>query len=239
MKLELLSVATLTLVLGARTLGAQQAPPPGPLEPRVETSGHAEVRIVPDKATVVLSVQTKEQTAAKAASANARIQQRVLDTLRTLGLAGRQLSTVNYNVSPNYDQTPQGPRQNGYIATNSLRVEVAQISRIGTVIDASLARGATNVENVEFSSTHTDSARAAALTQAVAQARADADALARALGGKLGTLMEVSTGMPNVQPLMMQRGFAAKASSDATELSPGDIVVPADVTVRWRFVPSP
>jgi uncharacterized protein YggE len=54
--------------------------------PQIITSARGEVRVVPDRATIQISVQTRAATAAAAASENATKQKAVFDALRALGL---------------------------------------------------------------------------------------------------------------------------------------------------------
>ena len=113
---------------------------------------------------------------------NARRQRAILDTLRALGLAGDRVSTMNYNVSPEMQYSPNGqtpPKVTGYTVTNTVRAEVRRLDDVGRVIDAALAKGANEISSLQFFSSKADSARRAALAAAVADARADAEALAR------------------------------------------------------------
>src|SRR4051812_10158768 len=85
------------LLCVARVGSAQERPISPDPRPDVETVGTGERRIVPDKATVLLIVQSKASTAAAAAAENARAALAVRDTLRQLGL---NVSTGTYNVGP-------------------------------------------------------------------------------------------------------------------------------------------
>ena len=103
--------------VGCTTARAQQpVPSPSPAVqvqggpvPQVVTNGQGEAKVVPDRARLEVSVQTRAATAAAAGSENARKQQAVLDALRKLGFSSDQLSTVNYNLYPEmrYDQNGQ------------------------------------------------------------------------------------------------------------------------------------
>src|SRR5918911_985524 len=133
--------------------------------------------------------------ACAAAADNARKQRAVIDTLRKLGIAQEQISTVNFNVYPEtqYDRPNQTPRVTGYVVSNSVRAEVRRLDQIGALIDAALASGANAISSLSFYASNTDEARRPALSQAVAKARQDAETLARAAGGALGELLELTT----------------------------------------------
>jgi uncharacterized protein YggE len=233
----------LSALLLPLSLRAQEPPRPGG-PPYIETSGDGIGRVAPDRATVVLSVETKGATAAAVAATNARIQQRVLDTLRVLGFAGAQVSTVGFNVQPNQEYLPRGGiRKQGYLARNAVRVRLTDLTRIGNVIDAALARGATGVEDVEFEATNATSARNAALAEAAEHARSDAAALAQAFGGTLGPLLTLSTVDDGSYVPTRRRVNAASVvgygEGGGTPIAAGDLTVQLSIFARWAFVQGP
>ena len=236
----LIGIVAVLLPLSLRAQDPARTPAP----PYIETSGDGIGRATPDRATVVLSVETKGATAAAVAATNARIQQRVLDTLRTLGFEGAQVSTVGFNVQPNREYPPQGGvRQQGYLARNAVRVRLTDLRRIGTVIDAALARGATGVEDVEFEATNVTAARSAALAEAAEHARSDAAALAQAFGGTLGPLLIVSTtedgGFASGRRRVNASSNYGYAEAAGTPITAGDLTVQLTIFARWALVQAP
>lgn len=232
--------AVVVLCVAAPGGVSAQEQPPHLAPPLIVTDGYGEARIAPDRATVTLAVETKGASAATTAATNARVQQRVLDTLKALGFRAPEVSTEEFNVSPNMEELPRGTRQNGYVARNSVTVRLSDLARIGAVIDAALARGANTVESVEFSSTKRDSVSRVALATAAANSRASAEALAAALGGRIGELVEATTEEGEGGYAFGsggKRAFAYDlAARSATPISPAEVVVSASVVTRWRFV---
>ena len=207
--------------------------------PQIISSGVGEARVVPDRATIFIGVQSRATTAAAAGVDNARRQRAILDTLRALGLGSDQLATINYNVTPEMQYNPNGgaPKVTGYVVTNTVRAELRRIDDVGRVIDAALAKGANDISSLQFTSSRADSVRRAALAEAVVNARADAEALARAAGGSLGPLLEVSTTSVPIRPMMEMAVAKAGVAGPRTPVEPGEQVVNASVTARWAFVP--
>lgn len=223
-------------------LGAQEsvssARRAGPAS-EIITSGRGEAKVTPDRATVLVGVETRAATAAQASAENARKQQAVIDALQALGIARDRISTMSYTVTPEQRFLPnQGdtvPRIIGYRVTNTVRVEVHQLDRVGAVLDAAIAHGANAINSLDFWAADQDSARHVALAQAVARARADAEVMARAAGGRLGALLSLTTAqtfVPRPGPLM---SAARMEGAVATPISPGEETVSVDVTGRWRF----
>ena len=209
-------------------------------EPQIITTGVGEARVAPDRATIMIGVQSRASTAAAAGSENARKQKAVLDTLKALGLGADQLSTTNYNVWPEMaPTTPTNPtpRVMAYTVSNTVRVDVRRIDDVGRLIDASLAKGANEISSLQFTSSKADSARRAALAVAVANARADAEAVAHAAGGSVGQLLEISTTALPPRPILVDARMEMSAKvSMPTPIEPGEQTVNATVTVRWSFV---
>lgn len=221
---------------GAAAQGASTPPVAGP---QIVVSGNGEAMIAPDRATIFLGIQTRATTAAAAAAENARRQAAILDTLRKLGFGNDQLRTVNYNVSPDMQYSPNGqtpPKVIGYVVTNQVKAEARRIEDVARAIDGALAKGANEVSSLQFYSSKADSVRRSALASAVANARADAEALARAAGGSLGTLLEVSTVASPIRPVPMM-AEARMTAGAATPIEPGQQSISAFVTVRWAFLP--
>jgi len=206
------------------------------------TSGQGESKVAPDRATLLVNVQTRSATASGAASVNAQKSRAVLDALAKLGLPREQLGTEGYSVYPElqYDKDGGSPRVTGYVVTNTVKAETHRVEQAGAMIDAALGAGANMINSLSFYASSIDAPRRDAIALAVTSARADADAMARAAGGSLGQLLEMSTQGPTSPPrpmydLAMQRGKLAQA--EPTPVNPGLQSVTVFVSARWQFVP--
>ena len=206
--------------------------------PQIVVTGHGEVKVAPDRATIQIAVQTRATTATEAASQNATKQQAVLSALRALGLTNDQLSTANYQVYPEqrYEQG-KDPVVVGYNVTNTIVADIRRLDQVGRVIDAALAHGANMINSLQFYASNTQAARRGAIASAIEVARADAEAAARAAGGSLGLLLEINITPiipPQPRPMMMAR--AAGVAQADTPINPGEETLTVDVITRWRFV---
>ena len=230
--------AAAALLAVSRPAAAQE--PISPPIPQIVTSASAEVRVTPDRASISIGVQTRAATAADATAQNSRKQRAIIDAIRSKGIPAEQIGTSGFNVVPEtqYDREGQrAPRTTSYLVMNVVNVEVRRIDLVGPVIDAALAAGANQINSLSFSVAAPDSARRSALAQAVAKARADAEVMARAAGGSLGELIELSETdayMPPPRPVIMARMEASQV--DAVPIEPGQETVRATVHARWRFI---
>ena len=243
-------IPVVALIGGAAGVGstAAEAQQPGglggsPAAPQIVVSGSGEARVRPDRAIINIGVYSRATTAAAAARDNARRQQAIVDTLKSLGFTDDQISTVNYNVHPEMRHVPQTGRQEviAYSVGNTVRVDVRHLDQVATAIDASLAKGANQIHGLDFYVFDADEPRRRALSRAIERARLDAEAMARAAGGSLGALLEMSTGF-NPTPVMRHQlemataGRAAQADI-ATPIQPGEEMLRAVVLTRWQFIP--
>jgi hypothetical protein len=224
------------VVVAAASLEGQVPVISGPAQ--IATTGVGEAAAVPDRATIYVAVQTRAPTASAASADNARRVKSVMDTLRLIGITGDQVQTANYNVSPEMAYSTiqaQAPRTVAYTVTNSLLLKLKRIDDVARAIDAALAKGANEISSLQFSSSTADSARSVALAAAVGDARTQAEAMARAAGGSLGQLLELSTSVP-IRPMPMVQTFSARAAVQ-TPITPGEQTISATVSARWAFVP--
>jgi uncharacterized protein YggE len=235
-----------SMLIGATPIAAQQPTPPagGSQGPEIITSGTGEARVTPDRAQIFMGVQTRAATAAQAGTDNARKTRAVIDAVKARGIPAEQIATSDYNLYPEYDhreprEGPQTPRVIGYVATNSVRIEVRKLDQVGSIIDAGLAAGANMVNTIQFFASNVDLARRTAMAEAVGRARGDAEALARAAGGSLGALLELNTQSPPVRPLArFERNMAMDATAVAqTPIEPGQQTLTVWVSGRWAFIP--
>ncbi len=228
-----------SMLVATSSLAAQQ--PPSALAPSAITvSARGEIQAVPDRAYILLSVQTRAAAATVASADNASKQTAVVAALRGLGLTNSQISTQGYSVNPETrnDTGDHAPRVVSYLVSNSIRIEVSDLSLVGKIIDSALSHGANRVSSISFFESNADQLYRSALTAAVANARAQAQVMATAAGGRLGVLVELSSDggrMPS--PLAGNVRMAAFAVAE-TPILPGQDVVEASVTGKWVFIPN-
>lgn len=230
----------LALGFGAGTgLQAQSAAPIPP--PQITVSARGEVQVAPDRARVQVGVETQAKTAAAAAAENNKKQAAVLASIRALGVPATQITTLNYSVSPvqRYDDKDRRVVIDGYQVSNIIQVVSDKLEQAGPIIDAALANGANRVAGLDFLVKDPSNARDAALSQAVESARRQATVAAKAAGGTLGELLEISVNeFERPQPRQMLQAMSRMdgAAAAPTPLSEGMTSVAVSVSTRWRFV---
>jgi uncharacterized protein YggE len=246
----MMRIALITaLVIEALTMpcvaGAQMPVPQMPsASSEISASGVAEIHLTPDRATISVTVETRDKSASSAMSANNRITNGVSAAIRHANVPASALTTSDLSVDqyfpPRYDpREPPGP--DGFVVRTSLRAETENISSVSQIVDSALAAGATRI-GVQYSSSKMSDARRGALTAALAAARADASAVAQAAGGTLGRLLWAA---PNGASPVLIRGVSSTGAvysgnammSAPPPLPPPSIASTVVVSARWEFVP--
>lgn len=217
-----------------------QAQTPAEPKPFIYVSSSATVKVEPDRARISIAVQTRHETAASAATENARKQTAVLKALRGLGLTDKQLRTANYNVSPSYRyEQNRDPILTGYTVNNTIIVEITDIEIVGKAIDVALANGANSISSLEFYASNTDEARLTAIQEATAKARREAQTAAEAAGGRLGGLLEsnIQADRPYIPGIQYARVAAmASADQESTPINPAEQSIIVTVNTRWEYI---
>lgn len=223
---------------------APQAPTPPPSPPLIVVQAAGRVDVPADRAVFTVNVEARDSLAARAAQINATRMRPVLDTLRAMGLRPDSLATSNYRVG-HPDRWDNGETEGtDYRAVNGIEVSTADVRRVGDILDAALAKGATEIANVQFVLANDSAARRVATARALENAKRSARAIAAGAGGHLGRLVEVRV---NPDPFLQEedprdysgvaavgRGFA---SLPRTPITPGTVTVRVTLQASWEFVP--
>lgn len=227
----------LVLLLTPAVLGAQE-----PTRPHTVTvSATGMIERAPDRAVLLVAVESFAATAQEASRENARKMEALLAALRRAGLTGDRVRTVAYSLEPEYDfSTDGGPRRPGenrligYRARNMVQVTIDDVERVGPIIDAAIAAGADRVAGLSFQLRDPEAARQDAIRQAIGKARAEAEAIAAAIGRPLGPALSVVTnGYGPPRPM-----YAARADMmTTTPIEPGTLEISASVTVVYGLGP--
>jgi hypothetical protein len=201
----------------------------------LDVSGHGEARLPPDMATIVLGVEAEGAGAAAAMQANAAAMTRVIAALRADGVAPTDMQTSTLSLSPRYaDVSGAPPKLTGYAADNRVTVRVADLTRLGPVMDAVVGAGANSVSQISFGLKSRASAENYARLAAVKDLDDKAALFAEAAGYHIRRLVTLSEGSApsTIAPRMMR---AADVAGAATPVEAGMITVSVDVSGEFEL----
>ena len=196
--------------------------------------GEGKASAAPDKATIVLGVQTRDASAAIAAAENARQMNETITALLAAGIAESEIQTSGYTLGPEpQDVTASaGEKQKApvFLSMNTVTVNLNNTTDVGRVLDAAVSAGSNSIQEVTFDLQNPGPQRDQALTMAILDAQRKAMVAAKAAGVKLGRVLEISEGY----------GYVAAASRSAafdvaTPILPGKMEITASVTVTYEI----
>ena len=212
------------------SLAAAQAPPPGP--PSIVTRGHAILKRVPDQAWVQIAAETRAATPTEAQRLAADAMTSVQAALKKAGIAADAMKTTGYSLQPDMEWSGGRSRVRGYIARNQLEVRVDVLDRVGTVIDAAGASGATSMSGLRFDLKDREAVEREALGQAVQDAMGRARAIAAGAGATLGPIIRIDEqGSEPPRRIDYMTTMRAEAAAAPTPVSPGEIEIQANVVL--------
>lgn len=209
----------------------------------ISVQGSTEFDVAPDLAKIIFSIQTQSTTAQDAQVRNRETGSAVSVALAQAGVRTGDLQTTNYRVEKIQEWDPTGQKMvdKGYRVSNSFVVKTKELSRVGPLLDAGIQAGANNVESISFelSDAKQKEVKTEALRKATMNAREKADALADGAGVRLGKVLTLSENAYSVMPYYRSEGMMAKADmgapTPATEISPQDVHISAQVSVAYEI----
>jgi uncharacterized protein YggE len=191
--------------------------------------GTASVSVAPDLARVDVGVFTQGATAQDASTANASQASTIITALQALLGGGANIKTINYSLSPVYNNPPPGQNATiiGYSVSNTVEITLTDLSKIGKTIDTAIQSGANRVQGISFDLQDRNPPTAQALKAAAINARAQADAIAAGLNVHTGAVLHASEGVNTSTPVV---GLGAAAPT--TPVQTGLVVIQASVTLE-------
>ena len=162
----------------------------------VNVSGHGEVTIPPDTASVAIGVDVTQPTLSEAQAQATAQATDVIAALKAAGIAAKDIQTMSYNMDILRDTSKHGDptKITGFEITNQLQVTVRDTAILGQVLDTAVKAGANNVSGVTFYVDDQTAAAREARRLAVEDARTKAEELATAAGLTLGPVVSITEG---------------------------------------------
>ena len=206
--------------------------------PLVELSVTETVKAKPDLAEVSAGVTTQAPTAVAAMQANAKAMDAVVQRIKALGIAPEDIQTTGINLGAQYDYDQSAQRQvfRGYQASNRVSVTLRKIDRTGSVLDALVAAGATDIGGPSFSIDDDTSSRAQARKAAFDKAQAQASEYARWAGYSGVRLLSISEAVNPGRPMPYAEARVAMAADmKQTPVEPGLVGTAVTISVTFEM----
>lgn len=232
--------ATCLLAVGLMLPGLAVAQRPdtsvAPVELRTSAQSTIELPAAGALLTITFSVQRR--TPGAAGRANAERATAIRRAVIALGVPGDSITTRGYSSMM---QVGDHGRDTVYVASNTVLLRLSQLGLVSRAIDTVLAEGATQVANLQFWARGVEQARLDALTEGTRRARQQAEAMAKAAGGRVGRLLELSTDAPSrydARPFGLEELIVTGVMDTPTPIQAPTVRVSVTVYARWEFIPA-
>jgi uncharacterized protein YggE len=206
-----------------------------PAERYVAVSATGSVAAEPDMAAVSTGVIVEADTAKEALARNSTVMAKLIDGLKALGIAPKDIQTTAVNVEPRYVQAKDGRPStiSGYRVVNQVRLTVRDVKRLGEILDGAIALGANQINGIAFDVSNAETLKDEARKQAMVNARRRAELYATAAGAQLGNVLSISEDVSaSPRPMPMARG--AMAGAVPIEAGTRTLTVEVNVTYALR-----
>ena len=201
--------------------------------------GTGRVSVIPDVADLRLGVAVARPKVDAARSEAARVMDAILAAVDAAGVPRRDVRTTLLSIQPRYDyREGRPPSLTGYELSNVVEVTIRDLARLGDVVDAALAAGATSMDGLSFRLADPAPAEREARRLAMADARSRAEVLAAEGGLAIEGVSDIVEGSPVHPPIPFPKAgrmYLAEADADAaTPVEAGALEVAVSVTVTFR-----
>lgn len=237
-------LATLMLLAPLPVGAADDRPPPATLT----LSADGMVTATPDTAIVSAGVVSEAETAGAALSENNAAMRKLVEAVRTAGVAEKDVQTSGFSIDPvmvypqpKSDGTQDPPRITGYRVSNQVTVKIREIAKAGDLLDQVVRAGSNQIQGITFTVEDTTALFDQARGEAIRKARRTADVYADAGGFALGRILSVSEqgGYVPMPAPYARMAMAAEAVSDKVPVAVGEQEMRITVNVTWEIVQQP
>ena len=210
----------------------------GQTQPRtINVTGNAQVILAPDIAYISIGVHTQAESAKDAVANNNTETQAVIDAIKGQGVDAKDIQTTNFSV---YQQTQTGP--NGetqgvvFMTDNTVYVTMRDLTKIGSILDASIAAGANNIYGITFDVQDKEAATKAGRDQAMADAQTQAEQLAKSAGATLGAVQSITYYSNAPVPIAYEKAAAVGVGGGGSvPISSGQLTLTVTVNVTYSL----
>lgn len=231
-------LAVLGTVVANNLKGYQYIGKPTAERDTISISGEGKVTGIPDIATIDVGLMTERPDVRSAQKENTEKMNKLIKTLKDLGVDSKDIQTSYYNIYPQYDWPDGKQILRGYQVNQGVSIKIRNLEKIGDILAAAGAGGANQVSGLSFNIDDPEKLRQEARIKALENAKEKAEALAKVAGVKLGKIVSFSEYSEMPAPMYkayegLGIGGGGEMAAPTVEKGSMDIVV--NVTVSYEI----
>lgn len=202
----------------------------------VTVSGQGSVTVIPDMASIILGVQTTNESSEEAQTENSSAISDVTDALLDAGVSESDIQTTSYDIYSSYDYSNGSAELTGYTVSTILSISSLDTDEVGELIDAAVKAGANVVDGISYEYSDAEGAYDQALETAIERAQDKAEQIAEKAGAKLGNIVSISEEESSYGNSDVRTYDAISEDSSSLNVFAGQTSVSASVSVTYELI---
>jgi uncharacterized protein YggE len=202
--------------------------------PQISVSGEGKVKVIPDQATIVVTVETKGNVAKEVKKDNDQQMEAVLKLIKKMNLSPSDYKTQRVSLNPQYDYAK---KKHSYNATQTLEILLRDLSKYDELMEGLVDQGINRIDNVVFQSSKLAQYQSEARKLAMKDAKLKAEDYVSVLSQKIGRAMTISDNSQVYYPQPVYATMKSMALEDSAmpreTLAVGEINITANVSVSF------
>ena len=202
--------------------------------PQINVSGEGKVKVIPDQATITVTVETKGNNAKDVKKQNDEKIDAVLKFIKKMNVAPADYKTQRVSLNPQYDYEK---KKHNYNATQTIEILLRDLSKYDELMEGLVDQGINRIDAVTFQSSKLAQYQSEARKLAMKDAKMKAEDYVSVLGQKVGRAMTISDNTQTYYPQPVYAAMKSMESNDTAQpretLAAGEINITANVTVSF------
>lgn len=202
--------------------------------PQINVSGEGKIKVVPDQATLTVTVETKGNNAKEVKKINDEQMESVLKLLKKMNLPATDYKTQRVSLNPQYDYEK---KKNTYNAQQTIEILLKDLSKYDELMEGIVENGVNRIDNVVFQSSKLAQYQSEARKLAMKEAKLKAEDYVAVLGQKVGRALTITDNSPTYYPqpvfATMRKMEMSDSAAPRETLATGEITITANVSVNF------
>ena len=206
---------------------------------QISVSASATRKLIPDKASISISITTTDKEATKCYEENAKKINATIDAIKAVGIDENNIDSSDISMNEQFKYDSEGnAKSDGYKMDSTINIKGIDTDKVGDVIKVAVQNGSNEIDGIKYEASNYDEAYAQVLNEATKAAKAKAEAMAEAGGSKVTDLLSVSEGYQDTSAryntvLMAKSSAYADADSNdsmtSIDAQPGTLEINAHI----------
>ncbi|MBI4280938.1 SIMPL domain-containing protein [Candidatus Uhrbacteria bacterium] len=207
--------------------------------PVITVSGQGKVTGVPTTAMATLGLDITNPDVVTSHRLNIERMNRFIEAVKQLGVKAEDMQTSNFSLSPQYRYEPGTGRRfiDGYLVSQSIRVKIRDLSKVGSVLGKAGEEGLNQVSGVDFIIDDPKGMEEEARAKAILEAQSAGAKIASSLGVRLVRVVDFSESVSDPTHLKSYGGYGygILAESSEPQIETGTLDVVANVQITYEI----